>query len=303
MGASAVTTQPTTGSADLGEGPQEPAAQPVATGVADGWYPDPGRVHESRYLDHGAWTDFVSDRGLVFEDHAAPRRRRRWPWVVGGLAGVVALALFAVFAVGLNQTMDDLDVYTADLAQAPTGFPVGTTATTDRQDTSDGYQMTLAEPDSVLAAGLKSPTSHLVLAIAVDATPFTVPAGSEFGVQCWQDEGSGYGLLLAADGAVRLVSGSVAAGDAQTVATGTAAPPQPGTSVKLTLACDVIGSSAHLAGYVDGRRVAMADVADNLAEINAGGMVLTTADEQPTSWLMTRFERMGVHNMPPGWRG
>ena len=45
------------------------------------------------------------------------------------------------------------------------------------------------------------------------------------------------------------------------------------------------------------------DLGTALFEREARGMVLTTADEQPSSWLMTRFERMGVHNMPPGWRG
>lgn len=35
------------------------------TGGAPAWYPDPARVHEYRYFDGRAWTDHVSDNGLV----------------------------------------------------------------------------------------------------------------------------------------------------------------------------------------------------------------------------------------------
>jgi hypothetical protein len=80
-----------------------------------GWYPDPSRVHELRYFDGGAWTDHVSDAGIVSEDGLgplppglgawhppnpvpatnAPRAfarkpiwKRAWPWIVVGVAAV-----------------------------------------------------------------------------------------------------------------------------------------------------------------------------------------------------------------------
>jgi hypothetical protein len=32
-----------------------------------GWYPDPGRAHQYRYFDGGAWTDHVSNNGVAMQ--------------------------------------------------------------------------------------------------------------------------------------------------------------------------------------------------------------------------------------------
>ncbi len=270
----------------------------------DGWYPDPGQSHELRYLDHDQWTSFVSDHGLVVEEPVAPRRRPRWPWVVGGLVGVLVIALGAAALVSVNRELDDLDVYVADLTTTThAGLPTSTSARSVREYTADGYREAVLVPNTVEAAGIVSPTAHTVLAIKVDVVPTEVPVAAEFGVQCWQSETRGYGLLVSSDGAARLVSGSVPNGDVTTLDTATVDPLRPGVPRTLTLACDVVGDRGILAGYVDGTRVLTARPGNALIEINAGGVVVWTGGAAPASWTVTRYERMGVHNMPAGWRG
>jgi len=269
----------------------------------DGWYPDPGNAHELRYLDHEQWTAFVSDHGLVAQDVLTPRRRRRWPWIVGSLVAVMALALGAVAVVSVDRELDDLDVYTTDLTTTASGFPTSSSAESVRSWSSAGYHMAVLAPNAVVAAGLRSPTSHTVLAFQVDVVPQDLPVAAEFGVQCWQSETRGYGLLVSTDGAARLVAGSVPTGDVTTLSSATVAPLRSGVPRTLTLACDVIGDTAILAGYVDGTRVLTARPANSLSEITAGGMVVWAGGGAPASWTVTGFERMGVHNMPDGWRG
>jgi len=269
----------------------------------DGWYPDPGNAHELRYLDHEQWTAFVSDHGLVAQDLLTPRRRRRWPWVVGSLVAVTALALAAIVVVGVDRELDDLDVYTTDLTTSASGFPTSSSEQSVRSWSSAGYGMEVLVPSAVSAAGLRSPTSHTVLALKVDVVPQDVPVAAEFGVQCWQSETRGYGLLVSSDGAARLVAGSVLTGDVTTLSSATVTPLRTGVPRTLILACDVIGADAILAGYVDGTRVLTARWPNRLTEITAGGMVVWAGGAAPASWTVTRFERMGVHNMPDGWRG
>ncbi len=269
----------------------------------DGWYPDPGGSHELRYLDHDQWTAFVSDHGLVVQERPSPRRRLRWPWVVGGLAAVVLL-LAGVVVVGLDRELDDLDVYVADLTtSADAGFPTSSSAESVREYGSTGYRMGVFAPNTVAAAGIASPTVHTVLALKVDVVPREVPVAAEFGVQCWQTQTRGYGLLVSSGGETRLVSGSVATHDVTTLASTTVDPLRSGVARTLTLACDVIGDDAILAGYVDGVRVLSTRAPDDLSEITAGGMVVWSRSAVPASWTVTRYERMGVHNMPEGWRG
>jgi hypothetical protein len=270
---------------------------------ADGWYPDPGQVHELRYLDHEQWTEFVSDHGLVGNDALAPRRRRRWPWVAGGIAGALLLTCGALVAVGLDRSLDELDVYVGDLTSSSSGFPTSTSSHSVRSWSSAGYRMSVLDREEAVAAGIMSPTPHTVLAFRVDAVPQDVPVGAEFGVQCWQDEGRGYGLLVSSSGATRLVAGSVPGLTVTTLDTATVPPLVAGRPLSLTLACDVIGDRAILAGYVDGVRVLTARPVNSLTEIGAGGMVVWTGTEAPATWTVTRFERMGVHTMPDGWRG
>jgi hypothetical protein len=269
----------------------------------DGWYPDPGKAHELRYLDHEQWTAFVSDHGLVAEEPFVPRRRRRWPWIVGALVAVSAMAVGTLAVVGMNRELDELDVYTQDLVTTQAGFPASASEQEIRSWTGEGYRMQVLSPDAVTAAGLLSPTVHTVLAIQLDVVPQEVPSGAEFGVQCWQSETRGYGLLVSSDGAARLVAGSVPSGDVTTLSSTTVPPLRSDVPRTLTLACDVTGSEAVLAGYVDGTRVLTARTPNNLSEITAGGPVVQTAGEAPASWTVTRFERMGVHNMPAGWNG
>lgn len=268
----------------------------------DGWYPDPARSHELRYFDHEHWTAFVSDHGLVAVDESASPRRRRWPWVVGGLVAVVSLALGALGLVGLDRELDELDVFTADLTASSAGFPTESSSTTVRAWSPDGYRMAALVPDQVVAAGIRSPTSHTVLAVRVTAIPVDLSVGAEFGVQCWQSQERGYGLLVSSDGVARLVVGSVLNGEVLTMATARVEPLGAGRPVTLTLACDVIGDEAILAGYVGDTKVLTARPANSLSEITANGMVVWTGGQAPASWTVTAFERMGVHNMPAGWR-
>ena len=163
--------------------------------------------------------------------------------------------------------------------------------------------MEVLVPEGTAAAGILSPTVHTVLAVKVDVVPEAVPVAAEFGVQCWQSETRGYGLLVSSDGAARLVAGSVPTADVTTLSSATVAPLRKGVPRTLTLACDVIGGTAILAGYVDGTRVLTARPANSLTEITAGGMVVWAGGSAPASWTVTRFERMGVHRMPDGWRG
>lgn len=37
----------------------------MSSAAPPGWYPDPGRAHQYRYFDGGAWTDHVSDNGIA----------------------------------------------------------------------------------------------------------------------------------------------------------------------------------------------------------------------------------------------
>jgi hypothetical protein len=278
-------------------------AQEVAAMRPDGWYPDPGHSHELRYLDHDQWTAFVSDHGLVAQEPLTIRRRRRWPWVVGGVAAVLVLLAGTLVAVGLDRELDDLDVYVADLtATTDAGFPTSSSAQSVREYGSTGYRMGVFAPNTVTAAGIVSPTVHTVLALKVDVVPREVPAAAEFGVQCWQSETSGYGLLVSSGGEARLVSGSVATHEVTTLASATVDPLRSGVPRTLTLACDVIGDEAILAGYVDGVRVLSTRAPNDLTEITAGGMVVWARSAVPASWTVTRYERMGVHNMPTGWR-
>lgn len=47
------------------------AAGPVANAPQPGWYPDPGRRHDTRYWDGVAWTAHVADAGVVGHDPPA----------------------------------------------------------------------------------------------------------------------------------------------------------------------------------------------------------------------------------------
>jgi len=270
----------------------------------DGWYPDPGGSHELRYLDHDEWSAFVCDSGLVAEEPLPLRKRRRWPWVLGGVSVVLLLLAATLVVVGLNRELDDLDVYVVDLtATTDAGFPTSSSPESVREYGSTGYRMGVFAPNTVSAAGIRAPTVHTVLAIKIDVVPREVPAAAEFGVQCWQSETLGYGLLVSSGGEARLVSGSVATHDVTTLASTTVDPLRVGVPRTLTLACDVIGDVATLAGYVDGVRVLSTRAPDDLTEITAGGMVVWSRGAVPASWTVTRYERMGVHNMPDGWRG
>jgi hypothetical protein len=73
------------------------------TGVAPGWYADPGDPSQLRYWDGARWTERTAP--LQSEPPApapAGQPRKRWPWVVAGVAAVAALAAVAValFVVG-----------------------------------------------------------------------------------------------------------------------------------------------------------------------------------------------------------
>lgn len=89
-----------------------------------GWFADPYNRHELRYFDGAAWTENVSDAGAQGADppggvpappqyaapaampaqQLAPKKRAKWPWVLGGIflvfilgiAGCVALVGTAV---------------------------------------------------------------------------------------------------------------------------------------------------------------------------------------------------------------
>lgn len=268
----------------------------------DGWYPDPGHVHEVRYLDHDTWTEFVSDHGLVARDPVI-RRRRRWPWVVGGLVGLAVLVLggLAVVGIGLDRALDESDVYSTDLTQGPDGFPEDTVGGAVRGFEDGAYRMSVTGDPGVVMTGIRAPTTHLVLAIEVDVRPDAQPAGSEFGVICWQSETQGYGFLVAADGGTRLVAMSWTGSFMTDVATGRTTVLPTGSVHALMIACGVIGSSATLAGYVDGVKVLEAQAPNPPADLDVGGMLGVNTSTERASWSVLSFERHGVHNMPPGW--
>lgn len=79
------------------------------------WAADPFRRHEHRYWDGAAWTDHVANRGVASKDPITesgqvptvirsqpaqmlplaavqPKKKRRWPWVVGTLIVIAMVA-------------------------------------------------------------------------------------------------------------------------------------------------------------------------------------------------------------------
>ncbi|MCB1015984.1 MAG: DUF2510 domain-containing protein [Acidimicrobiales bacterium] len=51
-----------------GPGPVGPAPVAAAAGPPAGWHADPAGRHEYRYWDGAAWSDQVSDAGVVASD-------------------------------------------------------------------------------------------------------------------------------------------------------------------------------------------------------------------------------------------
>lgn len=84
------------------------------------WKADPTGRHHHRWWDGTGWTDQVSDSGHISTDpmsavmapSAPPRKKAKWPWVLGGL-----LAAFAVLVVGcvavvgfaINEAVNELN--------------------------------------------------------------------------------------------------------------------------------------------------------------------------------------------------
>ena len=85
-----------------------------------GWYQDPTGRHEKRYWDGSRWSDHVADGSEAATDPIRspaelavapagqrhpeiespdPERPQRWPWVAGGIAGL--LAVVAGVAIGV----------------------------------------------------------------------------------------------------------------------------------------------------------------------------------------------------------
>jgi len=117
------------------------------------WHPDPAQRHQFRFWDGAAWTDHVSDNGVVGSDPiaapsvpqpawtppTAPMPAARMPAAVGGavprsrnrlwgaLLGVVALVAAAVFAVLLLKKDEPSDT---SATTAATTAPTSTSATT-----------------------------------------------------------------------------------------------------------------------------------------------------------------------------
>lgn len=86
-----------------------------------GWFPDPGRGHQFRWWDGGAWTDQVADDGVVSADPLRPP-----PPATGG-DGLRAEQLAFVFRGPGIPPWRVLDAGggPAGWVQAPTGFHVG----------------------------------------------------------------------------------------------------------------------------------------------------------------------------------
>ena len=71
-----------------------------------GWYPDPGGRHQYRFWNGKAWTDHVSDNGLIRSSPLANDQRANLRWYEPLLYVAILLLWFAVTA-GVATVVND----------------------------------------------------------------------------------------------------------------------------------------------------------------------------------------------------
>ncbi|MFI5040287.1 MAG: hypothetical protein ACHQNA_00315 [Acidimicrobiales bacterium] len=236
---------------------------------------------------------------------AGPRRRRRWPWVVGAVSIVAAGGLFLF---GLELTLRDLDTYTADLTRGHGDFPAFDSAKHSTSYQSDGYHLAITQPGAYAPAGIKSTKAHTAVAVEIEATAHVVPPGAAFGPFCWEDPSHGYGLLIDGSGVPQLVqimvesSGEIPpSSELIVLATGSPSSATPGQSHRLMLTCDTTGRSpTQLKGYVDNVKVIEASATTSVSEFGYTGIAGRTGDATPAEWSVATFWQKGPAAMPTG---
>ena len=185
-----------------------------------GWAKDPSGRHEHRYYVAGAWTDDVSDAGVVSKDPvagaeapdlstaaqptpglasgtpapaqpgeaAAAAGRRRSRWLIGGLLGGLALLLVVVggfLVFGLGTAVDTVQTYEADLTVGSGDFPASADPEQVREYTPDGYRMAALVPEQVIYTGVRAATTHSALEVEAQITAVTVVPTSSIGPACF----------------------------------------------------------------------------------------------------------------------
>jgi hypothetical protein len=270
------------------------------------WYADPTHRHQSRYAEAGQWTEYVADDGSVGSDPLAPvppqppRRRRAWPWIVGGL-GIALVVL--VGAIGLYAVLESQDRYHADLTRGHGDFPTIDNGATARSYQADGFHLVVRDRNTWGMSALRAPTQHTVLGVEVETRPVHMPAGSSFGPFCWQDPTRGYGFVIDADGTRELVQldgpeGTDAIVLSRVPGTGMSA----SSSQRLLLTCSISPSpsagAVHVAGYVNGVKAIDANGRMPLSQFEYTGFAGHTATATPGEWVVSNFWRRGAGDIP-----
>lgn len=243
-----------------------------------------------------------------------PVHRRRWflPVLVLSLLVIAGGALAVIALLGgsgddsLHRSLDDAlfdERYRADLTAGHGDFP----ASTDEQSSStyapDGYHLRTTSPYPA-PRGVQANGSHSVLGVRISTRAVEAPAGSMFGPFCWHTATEGYGLLVGADGVVRIVETTPNRTTAYRVLRTTSGPTIDWSAWHtLRLDCSLRGTgpddhtTAELVGYVDGVRAGRATSTRTASVFKYTGFTVSSAEVQPAEWVVRTFDRLGADDV------
>lgn len=202
-----------------------------------------------------------------------PRRRRRWPWFVGG--GIALLALFTVGMVVVSEQLLTHDLLSEDFSEGAGQFFEGANEDYSVSVVDGGYEIRVLVDDPVPARSFAwfARTASSV-EMSADVTSVHDPRGNSFvGISCLDepfDNNHGYSYVVASEGqALGRWDGQV---DGKMLAETDVGADWSSAPLHLEIRCVPDGSSVVITGLIDGVEQITFTDPDGLSTFKTGGI-------------------------------